>query len=167
MTSTAQAPVHLPLDLYSPEQLSAIIIELRSHISSIRDAAARARAVHDDTPAPLHTSALLMAAMREVDVKPTDEPAAEKLLKQLEAIRDRAPAVHLMMAGLPNRDLKRKLTEWFRTEIHPYTMLTFATRADIGGGVIIQAGSHIYNYSFREQILSHKHRISEIYNSVR
>jgi F0F1-type ATP synthase delta subunit len=46
-------------------------------------------------------------------------------------------------------------------------LLTFATRADIGGGMIIQAGSHVYDYSFRQQILSHKSRIAEIFNSVR
>ncbi len=164
---TADAAVHLPLDLYSPEQLSAIIIELRGHISSLRDANVRAKATHATVGAPAHTSALLLGVLHESAITPTDQPAAEKLLKELEAIRDKAPAVHLMMAALPNRDLKRKLTDWFRTEIHPYALLTFATRADIGGGVIVQAGSHVYNWSFREQILSHKSRISEIYNSVR
>jgi hypothetical protein len=162
-----ETAVRLPLDLYSPEQLSAIIIELRSHISSLRDAAARAKASHTEVAAPAHTSALLLGVLRESGVDPTEQPATEKLLKELEAIRDKAPAVHLMMAALPNRELKRKLTDWFRTEIHPYSLLTFATRADIGGGVIVQAGSHVYNWSFREQILSHKSRISEIYNSVR
>ena len=163
---TTVNPLRLPVDLYSPEQLGAIIIELRSHSGGLRDAAVRARATKQEA-APIHTSALLMAAYREAGVSPTDQPNTEKLLKQLEAIRDRAPAVHLMMAALPNRDFKRKLVEWFRAEIHPYALLTFATRADIGGGIIIQAGSHIYNYSFREQILSHKNRISEIYHSVR
>jgi len=161
------APLRLPLDLYSPEQLSTIIIELRGHASSLRDATVRARVAPQESPAQIHTSALLLGTYREAGVSQTDQIASEKLLKQLEAIRDRAPAVHLMMAALPNRDFKRKLVEWFRSEIHPYSLLTFATRADIGGGVIIQAGSHIYNYSFREQILSHKHRISEMYNSVR
>lgn len=164
---TAGTPVHLPLDLYSPEQLSAVIIELRSHIAAVRDATIRARATHEPDPSPIHTSALLMGVLRTAAVASTDQPALEKLLKQLETIRDRAPAIHLTLAALPNRDLKRKLTEWFRTQIHPYAFLTFATRADIGGGVIIQAGSRIYNYSFREQILSHRQRISEIYHSVR
>jgi hypothetical protein len=164
---TSSATVHLPLDLYSPEQLSAIIIELRGHISSLRDASVRAKAAHATAPEPAHTSALLLGVLRESGVTPTDQPESEKLLKDLEAIRNKAPAVHLMMAALPNRDLKRKLTDWFRAEIHPYALLTFAVRADIGGGIIIQAGSHVYNWSFREQILSHKSRISEIYNSVR
>jgi hypothetical protein len=164
---TASAPVKLPLDLYSPEQLSAIIIELRSHLSALRDAAARAKAAHGEAPTMPHTSALLLGALHESGTSPTDLAAGEKLLKELEAIRDKAPAVHVMMAALPNRDLKRKLTEWFRTEVHPYTLLTFATRADIGGGFILQAGSHIYNYSFREQILKNKSRLSEIYHSVR
>jgi len=163
----AGTSVHLPVDLYSPEQLGAIIIELRSYIATLRDATVRAKTAHTQVDAPPHASALLLGAMHGGSVKPTDAPALEKLLKELEAIRDKAPAVHLMMAALPNRDLKRKLTEWFRDKIHPYTLLTFATRADIGGGMVIQAGSHVYDYSFRQQILSHKSRISEIFNSVR
>ena len=163
---TVTVTVRLPLDLYSPEQLSAVIIELRSYISSLRDTAVRAKAEHATAGAP-HASALLLATLHESATSPTESSAAEKLLKQLEAIRDKAPAVHLMTAALPNRDLKRKLTEWFRGEIHPFALLTFATRTDIGGGFILQAGSHVYNYSFREQILSHKARISELYHSVR
>ena len=164
---TDAAAVRLPVDLYSVDQLSAIIIELRTHISSLRDAGVRARMEHAEVGAPTHLSALLIGVLRSADVPPTDQPGAEKLLAQLEAIRDKAPAVHLMMAALPNRDLKRKLTEWFREQIHPYTMLSFAVRMDMGGGIILQAGSHVYNYSFREQILSHKSRISELYHGVR
>ncbi|SRR6266496_4467705 len=164
---TDDVGLHLPIDLYSSDQLGAVIMELRGHVSSLRNASVRAQAVHGEVGAPTHLSALLLAALHSAGVSPTDTAGTEKLQRQLEAIRDKAPAVHLMMAALPNRDFKRKLTEWFRSEIHPFTLLTFATRTDIGGGVIIQAGSHLYNYSFRQQILQHKARISELYNSVR
>jgi hypothetical protein len=158
----------LPIDLYSLDQLTAIIIELRAHINALRDASARARATQSEaTIAAPQLSALLLGALKGAGLAPTDEPGAEKLMEELEAIRDKAPAVHLMLAALPNRELKRKLTEWFRNEIHPYTMLTFAARMDIGGGLIIRAGSRIHDYSFRRQIFEHKSRISEIFNSVR
>lgn len=159
--------VHLPTDLYSPEQLGAVVIELRSYTGALRDANVRAKATKSAVSAPEHLSALLLGVFRGAGVKVTDLEGSEKLLKELEAIRDKAPAVHLMMAALPNRELKRKFTDWFRTAIHPYTLLTFATRADIGGGVILQAGSHVYDYSFRQQILTNRHRISEIYARVR
>lgn len=156
----------LPLDLYSPEQLSAVIIELREYSSALRDMQVRAKMAKSEITPP-HTSALLLGVIHSTEANATDMTAIEKLLHQLEAIRDKAPTAHIMMAALPNRDLKRKLIEWFRTQIHPYMLLTFATRTDIGGGIIMQAGSHIYDYSFRQQLLNNKHRISEIYNSVR
>lgn len=163
----SDAAIRLPIDLYSPDQLSAIIIELRTYIGSLRDATVRAKAAHGEVGEPMHLSALLLGAFTGAGIKTTDQDGAEKLLLQLQAIRDKAPAVHLMMAALPNRQLKRKLTEWFRAQIHPYAMLTFATRTDIGGGIVVQAGSHIYDYSFRQQLLGNKHRISEIFKRVR
>jgi hypothetical protein len=162
----SDAPIQLPTDLYSPDQLGAVILELRSYLSLLRDTSVRAHLAQAEAGAP-HASALLLGVLRSTNIELTDQLKIEKALKELEVIRSKAPAAHLMMAALPNRDLKRKLIDWFRTEIHPYMLLTFATRTDIGGGVVIQAGSHIYNYSFRQQILSHKGRISEIFNSVR
>ncbi len=160
--------VRMPNDLYSPDQLSAIILELRSYLAQLHDGAVRAKTAHTPMEAPAtHLSALLMGVMHGTGITTTDSAEAEKLLKGLEAIRDKAPAVHLMMAALPNRTLKRQLTAWFRAEVHPYTLMTFAVRMDIGGGVVMQAGSHIYDFSFRQQILGNKQRISEIFAGVR
>src|SRR6266702_4107207 len=109
---TDALPVRLPQDLYSPEQLSAVIIELRAYTGLLRDTNVRARATHATAAAP-HASALLLSAFHESGTDSIDQPGLEKLIKQFEAIRDKAPSVHLMMAALPNRDLKRTLTEWF------------------------------------------------------
>jgi F0F1-type ATP synthase delta subunit len=155
--------VRLPADLYSPEQLGAVIMELRVYVGALRDRQVRAKVKHTEVAAP-QASALLQSVMECAQTATTDKGAVEDLQHQLETIRDQAPTAHLMMAALPNHDLKRKLTDWFREQVHPYALLTFAARADIGGGVILQAGSHIYDYSFRKQIQANRHRISEIYN---
>jgi hypothetical protein len=38
----------------------------------------------------------------------------------------------------------------------------FAIRSDIGGGMLLQAGSHFYDYSFRDRLLANKSRLMEI-----
>jgi hypothetical protein len=157
--------LRLPVDLYSADQLSAVIIELRNYISTLHDVTVRAKAGKNDDEA-LHASALLLGVFHGAEVNSDDLAACEKLLKDLEAVRSKAPTAHLTLPALPNRTLKRQLTVWFRTQINPYTLLTFAMRGDIGGGIIVQTGSRVYDFSLREQLFGNRQRISEIFDRV-
>lgn len=158
--------LRLPVDLYSADQLSTIIIELRNYVGDLHDFSVRKKLGKDHTEEPPHISALLLAVLHGADAKQGDLAAAEELLKELQSVRKQAPVVHITLPDLPNRTLKRQFTVWFRSEISPCTLLTFAMRSDIGGGAIIQAGSHIYDFSLKAQILNNRARISEIYQNV-
>lgn len=159
--------VRLPLDLYSPDQVGIIKLELGNHMSQLRDASVRAKVTHKETAkGKPHFSALLQNVLFESGIADDDQGSLELLSQSLETIRDKAPVVHIMLTALPNLTLKRQLIEWFRKEVNPYTLVTFSVRADMGGGMILQAGSHIYDLSFRQQILSHKQRIAEILHNV-
>jgi F0F1-type ATP synthase delta subunit len=72
--------------------------------------------------------------------------------------------MHLTLGAPATRTLKRQLTVWFRSQIHPDSLLTFAARSDIGGGLILRAGSRVYDFSFRSKILENKSRIMELAN---
>ena len=159
--------LHLPVDLYSPDQLSAVILELHDYIGALRDRAAREKVGASAPEEPLHVSALLLGALHGADVKKGDIRAAEVLLGALKLLRDKAPVVHVTLAGLPNRTMKRQLTVWFRTQIHKHALMTFAMRTDIGGGIVLRAGSHVYDFSLKQVLLSNKNKISEIYDGVR
>lgn len=160
---TTKNALPLPPDLYSPDQLTAVMMELRSHITTLRELRAHSRAADSTEFSP---SALLLGTLHAAAVPQTDRSKAEALLKELTSLRAEAPIVHLTLAGLPPRTLKRQLTEWLRTNIHPHLLMTFAARSDIGGGLILTAGSHIYDFSFRRELLENKHRIAEIFNHV-
>jgi hypothetical protein len=157
--------LRLPVDVYSVEQLSSLIAELREHASAVRSATVRAKVSErrQEVPAP---SPLLTSLLHGTTTKVDDATASEALLKDLETLRKKAPIAHITLAALPTRTIKRQLVVWFRAEIHPYALLTFAMRSDIGGGLILQVGSHIYDLSFRQQLLANKQRISEIFASV-
>jgi hypothetical protein len=165
--NTARAELRLPIDLYSADQLSAAMLELHDYIGVLRDEAVRAKAKGNAARADsMHISAFLLGLFHGAGLAPDDRAAAESLLHALEIIRSKAPIVHITLPALPNRTFKRKLTVWFRSEVHQHTFLTFTTRSDIGGGIMVQAGSHLYDFSFRQQLLGNKHRIAEIFNGV-
>lgn len=160
--------LRLPLDLYSSEQVGIVLLELRQHLGELRHATVRAKVSKKPEAMEMpHFSALLTALLHDSKVKLNDVAKLEEIEAQLEALRQKAPVVHIVLSALPNRTIKRQFTGWLRTNIHPATLMTFATRADIGGGIVLQAGSHIYNFSFKEMLITNKPRISEIFANVR
>lgn len=159
--------LRLPPDVYSPDQLGIVLWELGDVSAKLRDAAHREAVTKGQAEAEIHTSALLMNVLQTAGVSSRDLKALEQLQSEIKAVRDQAPTVHMMLAALPNRAMKRLIVEWFRRELHPQLLLTFSARGDIGGGFILRAGSKQYDFSFRARILANKQRLVEIFDGVR
>lgn len=146
----------LPIDTYSPDQLSSLILELQDLVAAVRDAAVRKDNVHPQL------SADLAGLLNENKIADTDVVSLEELNRMASTTLEKAPTVHILLAAMPGRAQKRQVVSWFRTEVHAQTLLTFAARSDLGGGAIIQAGSHVYDLSFRRGIIDNKARMTEI-----
>jgi len=159
--------VRLPAELYSPDQLGIMMLELRTSLEQQRNAAIKAQVTKQvgDGVRP-HLSGLLTNTLIESKIEASDLASLEELSKQLETIRDKAPVAHIILTAAPTPALKTRLVKWFRTEVNPYALLSFATREDIGGGMIVRAGSHIYDFSFRTRLKENKTRIAEIFHGV-
>lgn len=151
----------LPVDVYSPDSLSATIFELTTFLGLLRDAETRGKGGRvtpvAPSPALAHVLDLLGADSASLDT-------LEKLNKDLEKHLLEAPVVHIILAALPGSAIKRELTTWFRDNINPEVLLTFTARTDIGGGIIVQAGSHMYDFSFKRLLVANKSRIAELAN---
>jgi hypothetical protein len=145
----------LPLDTYSPDQLSGLVLELQDLATSVRDAANRGEGAVQMSPD-------LAALLTQNKVADNDAAAIEQLAREAADTLEKAPTIHILLAAMPGRAQKRQFITWFRTEVSPTALLTFAARSDLGGGAIIQAGSHLYDLSFRRGIIDAKARLTEI-----
>lgn len=154
--------VVLPVDVYSPDQLSVLLIELHNLASAARSQAARAKVGAKTHIEQSGITAELVTLLKSNDVGMDDVSKMDDLHKALDAALRVAPVVHATLAGIAPRLLKRQLTVWFRTRVHPQTLLTFSARRDIGGGIIINAGSHLYDFSYRQMILANTKRLGEL-----
>lgn len=149
----------LPTDTYSPDQLSELLLQLQDVSSLVRDVNARAK---DGQSEPVTLPPELEQLFATNNIAVDDAPALEALAKELQSILETAPSVHILLAAMPGRAIRRQLVTWFRQEVNPLTLITFAARSDLGGGAIVQAGSHLYDLSFRRSILDNKKRLMEI-----
>lgn len=152
----------LPVDVYSPDQLSEAIMELRNYVAALRDSAVRAKVGGEAAIAQPQISEPLQHLLSAANATGGEINTLENLAGELEQLLAKAPVIHITLAALPSRTIKRQITLWFRTEIHPASLIVFSARGDIGGGAVVQAGSHLYDLSFKKQILTNKQRIMEI-----
>lgn len=153
--------VRIPLDVYSPDQLSSLVAELQTYRSQLRDLAVRAKATNTKQTKTPEVSGVLTSFLRNSGVK-DDDKELETLQHELQNTLKNAPVMHVTLAAPAGQTLKRQLTVWFRTQIHEHSLVTFTARSDIGGGIMLQAGSHFYDYSFKDHIITNKARLTEI-----
>jgi hypothetical protein len=153
----------LPVDIYSPDQSSGLLLALHEYIAEVHNAAVQAKVKNQSMPRPEMPATVENLATGS-GVDPTNLQALDELYKNLELALQKAPTMHVTLSAIPGRTVKRQLTVWFRTQVHPMSLLTFSARSDIGGGIILQAGSHLYDYSFRQRILANPKRIGELAN---
>lgn len=156
------APVNLPVDVYSPDHLSILIIELHNLASAARSVSARSKVGSQAHIEQAGISAELTSLLKTNAVGLDEIDKMDTLHKLLDSALKAAPVIHVTLAGLPSRLIKRQITVWFRTRVHAHTLLTFAARRDIGGGIILNAGSHMYDFSYRQMILANPKRLGEL-----
>lgn len=157
-----KSEVRLPIDIYSPDQLSSLLLELHHYSNAMRSAGVRSKASGAEHAEKPEASPHVVTILRGSGVAQDDPDAIDALHKALSKVLASAPVMHITLAAMPGRTLKRQLTVWFRTQIHPASLLTFTARSDMGGGIMLQAGSHFYDRSFRARILANPKRIGEL-----
>lgn len=156
--------LHVPVDIHTPSQLSTAVAQLQTYRNELRDLTIRAKVQKQKRAELPELSETLTGILHSNNIAADSDSQLESLQRDLNTALKTAPVVHITLAATAGRTLKRQLTVWFRTQIHPLCLLTFATRGDIGGGIILQAGSHLYDYSFKDRLLANKSRLTEVAN---
>lgn len=147
----------LPAEIHSPDQISELTMELRGYIDARRSKDVQKQAGVDASPPAMSAD---LRSLYEAASNNNGTP--ETLLDELETLLKNAPVVHLMLAATPGAELKQQLISWFRTEVDANTLVSFTVRRDLGGGVMVRAGSRIYDFTFRQKILDNKQRLTEL-----
>lgn len=147
----------LPRELYSPDLVNLAILELDRFISQVRTSSAAGKAM----PAPSSGLGLVFDALQ---INPKNLQELESLKNNLDQLLNSAQVVNIILPQTASNNIKYLLSDWFRKNIGENILLNFSARSDVGGGAIIQAGSRIYDFSFKKVLLANKTRISGLAN---
>lgn len=160
----------LPDSLSSPQDLGAVILEIRgyarwaSHAAIKQRAGVRKTTAADAAPVLSPAAAELVATVGDAG-RPSG-PALDGLIKTLETYRKSAPTITITMAAPPTNGLKQTLVAWCRANISPDALVSFAFSSSLLGGMVVRYGSHVYDWSFRRQILDNRSKFPEVLRRV-
>ena len=159
--------LQLPSSVASQQDIQALLAEVHAYAKwfSHNDLKKRLRVKRVSEPPVLSPAASQLIHDWDV-LKPLSVHSLDELLAALAAYRDSAPSLTLILAAPPTGGLKKELVEWCRQHIAPNALVNFEFNSTLLGGLVVQYGSHIFDWSFRRQILEASTRFPEVLRHV-
>lgn len=161
----------LPKSVASPQDLSALITEVKDYAKWYGHEAIRKRVAGSAVGKNTHTHPPLSAGASELirtwfGAKVPNRLGFDALLKELERVAKSARVITITLAAPAPGSLKATLAEWFRTNISPDVLLAFHINSTLLGGMVVQYGSHVFDWSFRRAIIANKQAFPEVLRRV-
>lgn len=96
----------------------------------------------------------------------SDTTALSNLIEEITKYSKSAPKITITLAAPATNDIKKILTGWCRNNLSNKMLIDFEFNRVILGGMVIRFGSHIYDWSFRRQILENRDKFPEVLRNV-
>jgi hypothetical protein len=97
---------------------------------------------------------------------PVTPKTLDELSKALKDFEAKAPRIAITLAAPAPAQLKEELVGWCRQNIDPGILVDFKFNSTMLGGMVVHYDSHIYDWSFRRQILAGRGKFAEILRHV-
>jgi len=158
----------LPGNIWSPEDLKELIGDIERYARWLADYSIKQRVSNSKLASqPPALSAPAINLLHELHAQHTLTTASvDKLLADLQAVDVIAPRIAFTFAAAPSNGLKKEFVSWCRDNISHDVLVSFNFKATILGGMVVRYGSHIYDWSFRRQILASRDKFPEVLRHV-
>ena len=82
------------------------------------------------------------------------------LLKSfLARLKTQAPVVHMSFPAEPSTQFSAKILEWFRTQVHPYIVLSIGIQPNLVAGCLLRTTNRSFDFSFRSKFEQSKEKL--------
>ncbi len=79
-----------------------------------------------------------------------------KLKLFLHFLRTKAPVVHISFGVTPEDQFMSRVSNWFRAEVNPYTLLSVSLQPNIGAGFRMRTTNKFYDFSLNQYLTANK-----------
>lgn len=154
-------------NISTPQELKAAIIEVHRYARWYTQESLKAKLSNLKPSEPLSVSQAASAIIHQwSEDKPLSQQRLDELIEYLEDFEASAPNITITLAAPPPTVLKKKLVEWCRKNIDADILVNFQFNSTILGGMVVRYGSHVYDWSFRRQILASRAKFAEVLRRV-
>ncbi len=142
------------------------VIRLHREIRSFIDITTQSIMRHDNPVKypPISEQLRALAVENQVDMR--DPKNCEKLLTQVDNIKEHAPSVHISFPVEPSAEILEKLVVWFRKEVDPYVVIQVGLQPTIAAGVVVRTPNHQFDFSLRRHLYENRHKLGEALQRV-
>jgi hypothetical protein len=153
--------------IYSRQDLKAVILEVKRYASWYAQTARKMQVTKSNTFEEPQFDPIASSIINEWSKEnPISQKSLDKLIETLEDYGTSAPIITITLAAPAPNSLKKTLIDWCRKNIAPNALIDFRFNATMLGGMVVQYGSRIYDWSFRRQILAARDKFPEILRNV-
>ncbi len=99
---------------------------------------------------PLPTLSLVLDSLSQANgLNMIHAEDRDKLKAFLTQLKTKAPVVHMSFPSEASSDFTAKLLEWYRANLHAYTLLTVGLRPELAAGCTVRTTNKFFDFSFR------------------
>ncbi|MDB5183948.1 MAG: atpH [Candidatus Saccharibacteria bacterium] len=156
-------PLKLPASISSEQDLGALVVEIHECIKWLSHESIKKKGGDKEVPSPPHMSE---AAAELIHSAGASADKLAELAKELELLQKNAKIITITLAAYPTNTIKQTLVAWCRKEISNEVLVNFNFNKALLGGMVVRAGSRVFDWSFRRQIMNSSDKFIEVYHRI-
>ena len=159
--------IKLDKDISSVHDLQAVIAELKDYAKwQSRNSMRKLLKSSHETEAPFLSDSARNMMHQFGDKDLLIRSSLDQLISTLEHFAKNAPSITITLAAPATHLIKKQLVSWCRDNLSHSILVNFEFRSGLLGGMVVRNGSHIYDWSFRRQILEAGPKFPEVLRNV-
>lgn len=145
----------LPPSLVSKLDVSRMVTEMEQLDNDLNAANVRAKTAG---AAEVAFAPVLSETLRDFLIQnkltANDSKARTSLIKQLRALKDKVPVVHMTFAVSADRESLQQLAQWLRTSVHHQAVISVGLQPGLVAGVHLRTPNHVHDLSLKAKLAS-------------
>jgi hypothetical protein len=157
----------IPDSVASQQDLNELILEVRDYMRWF---------IHESIKVDVHVRHVLKSPALSLGAqelihdlgikKPLSQEGLDELIEVLEDYVKTSPSITITLAAPATNGIKTTLVAWCRNNIKHNILVTLNFNSTLLGGMVVRYGSHVFDWSFKRQLLANREHFPEVLRNV-